>query len=121
MSVQSYIREQCHPLAHLRIFREDVPDLEPVRVPPPSAQDVSAALIRAGCESAIVWTERAVVGYHKAGDVMAQGTASGWLLTGGPLDLLSYGAPDASALERFPDVLASVVAHARHLATKAEA
>jgi hypothetical protein len=116
MSVQSYIREQCHPFAHLRIFREeDAPDLERVRKPPPSAQEISAALIRAGCESAIIWTERGVVGYHKEGDILAQGSPGGWLLTGGPRNLLNYGVPDASALERFPDVLASIQAHARTL------
>jgi hypothetical protein len=101
----------------MRIFKEgEAPDLEPVREEPPSAQEVSAALIQSGCTSALAWTENVIVGHHEDGStIKASRAPGGWLLTGGPRDLLNYGVPDAAALERFPSVLASVQEHARNM------
>jgi len=96
--------------------RTKVPDLERTHEPPPSRQEVSAALLRCGCNSAIAWTEDVIVGVHEDGSrIKAERTRNGWLLTGGPLALLNYGVPGISALERFPSVLASIQEHARLL------
>lgn len=122
MDLQSRIDHARHPCgANFRIYSEPpvpTPDLERVRTPP-SVQDVGQALMKAGCPERWV-TERWVQGFHRDGyTIHAQRSAGGWLLTGGPHNLLNYGAPDADALERFPDVLASIQEHARYLDRRA--
>jgi hypothetical protein len=110
-----HARHPCGPT--MRIYREgEAPDLERVRDEPPSAQAVSSALFHAGCTAAVMHTENVLVARHEDGStIKAQRSPGGWLLTGGPMDLLNYGVPDASALERFPNVLASIQEHARTL------
>jgi hypothetical protein len=82
----------------------------------PTGQEVAAALFKAGCSAVVSWNEVRITGRCAGGEpIAASRSHAGWLLTGGPRSLLSYGVRDAGSLERFPEVLASVRAHAEAL------
>lgn len=117
--LQFYLDRARHPFGTtFYIYAQPMPtapDLEVHRESPPSIREVRLVLLSVGC-SVVGKTSTGLCGTHTEGySILAQGTPGGWLLTGGPHDLLNYGVPDASALERFPDVFASVQGHARTL------
>lgn len=82
----------------------------------PTGQEVAATLFKAGCSAVVAWSDTSITARCPDGSVIAASRShAGWLITGGPLNLLSYGVRDSETLERFPAVLASVRAHARTL------
>lgn len=92
----------------------ETPEVESTVIP--TGQEVAAALFKAGCFCVVTWNENSVTGRCAGGEAIAAARShAGWLLTGGPLNLLSYGARDTDALGRFPGVLASVRAHVASL------
>jgi hypothetical protein len=120
MDLHTRVEHARHPFGPtMRIYTEptgEAPDLERVREEPPFLEAISSLLFSAGCVSvAVKHSTHTLTGHHKAGDILAQRSPSGWLLTGGPYNLLNYGVPDIAALERFPSVLASIQEHARTL------
>jgi hypothetical protein len=121
--LQFYIDHARHPCGpNFRIYTEPsmpAPDLEVKREPPPSSHEVRLALLHVGCVS-VGRTARGIAGCHPNGYLInATESPGGWLLTGGPYELLNYGVPDSAALERFPEVLASINEHARTLKANA--
>lgn len=112
-----YIDHARHPCGpNFRIYTQSempAPDLEVKREPPPSASDLRIVLHSVGCE-VVGRTSQGLYAAHRDGySIHALRTPGGFLLTGGPHELLNYGVPDAAALERFPGVLASIEEHAR--------
>jgi hypothetical protein len=123
MDLQSRIEHTRHPFGStMRIFdsSEGVPHLEPEAQEPPSQQEVFACLFRVGCISVAQPKQGVIHARHSEGyTIKAHRSPGGWLLTGGPMDLLNYGVPSKDALERFPDTLASVQAHAESVRSRA--
>lgn len=82
----------------------------------PTGQEVAATLFKAECSAVVAWNDISITARCPDGSVIAAARShAGWLITGGPLNLLSYGVRDAETLGRFPAVMASVRAHARTL------
>jgi hypothetical protein len=108
------IRHLFGPAFRLYAQPEGASEEPPAKTP--TGQEVAAALFKAGCSAVVTWGDTSITARCPDGSVIAASCShAGWLITGGPLNLLSYGVRDAEALERFPDVLASVRAHAHSL------